>query len=311
MSLVSRQSAVAVVAVALLTLPASVMWFKLDARSSDPVQALSIPAPREPAVSPSHRPDELWVCADPNNLPFSNELGEGFENRIAALVAQELGQRLRYFWQPERRGFVRTTLAAGQCDLIVGVPSRFDPVATTIPYYRSTYVFVTRPGQRPVRSFDDPRLSRMRIGIQLTGEDYENPPPAQALARRHLSAQVRGYTVYGDYSVASPQRAVIDAVADGAIDAAVTWGPLAGYFASISPTRLSIVPVPPDAGDPGLRFAFDIAMGVRRRDRARLEQINRVIETRRAAIDAVLREYHIPVMRRNDVALTTRVSEGR
>jgi mxaJ protein len=145
------------------------------------------------------QPRVLRVCADPNNLPFSNQREEGFENRIATIVAAELGETVHYFWQPQRRGFVRTTLRAGLCDLIVGVPSPYEPVAVTTPYYRSSYVFVTRASEPRIRSFDDPRLRGLRIGIQLTGEDYENPPAALALARRDLADQVRGFTVFGGY----------------------------------------------------------------------------------------------------------------
>jgi mxaJ protein len=251
----------------------------------------------DPEGAVEHREDELWVCADPNNLPFSNDRLQGFENRIAELVARDLGKTVRYFWRPQRRGFVRTTLRAEACDLIVGIPASFDPVETTIPYYRSTYVFVTRANRPPVQSFDDPRLRRMLIGIQLTGDDYDNPPPAQALARRRLAGQVRGYTVYGDYSRPSPQRSIVDDVATGRIDTAIVWGPTAGYFAAMARERLSIVPVKA-AGEPRtLRFAFDIVMGVRRGDRELLDRLNRIHRKRRTAIEAVLREFHVPLLR--------------
>jgi mxaJ protein len=243
-----------------------------------------------------HRGDELWVCADPNNLPFSNEREEGFENHIAQIIAADLSQTLHYFWHPQRRGFVRTTLRTGACDLIVGVSAAYDPVATTAPYYRSSYVFVTRSGQPRLRSFDDPRLKHLHIGIQLTGEDYENPPPAVALARRHLAEQVQGFTVYGDYSSASPQRAVIDAVLNGSIDTAVVWGPLAGYFASRAPHRLVVSPVTPGALDGRLPFVFDIAMGVRHGDDERLSAINGVLIRRHGDIERVLRDFHVPLI---------------
>jgi mxaJ protein len=213
-----------------------------------------------------HPGDELWVCADPNNLPFSNDRRQGFENRIAQLVAHDLGKKLHYFWRPQRRSFVQRTLRTDACDLSVGIPASFDPVETTIPYYRSTYVFVTRANRPAVRSFDDPRLRRMRIGIQLTGDDYDDPPPAQALARRLLVSQVRGYTVYDDYSRASPQRAIVDDVAKGLIDTAIVWGPIGGYFAAMGHDRLSVVPVKAGSEARTLPFAFDIVMRVRRGD---------------------------------------------
>src|SRR4051812_42656952 len=158
----------------------------------------------------------LRVCADPNNLPYSNVKGAGFENRIAELVARDLGRPLTYAWRPQRRGFIRETLKANRCDLVLSTTAGSELAWTTIPYYRSTYVFVSRRDVRPrLASLDDPRLRTLRIGIQITGNDYNNPPAAQALARRKLAANVRGYMVYGDYSQAEPQRAVLDAVTRG------------------------------------------------------------------------------------------------
>src|SRR5579884_3825551 len=192
------------------------------------VGSLAAPALR---ARPAAGPAALRVCSDPNNMPFSNEQRQGFENRIADLVARDLGRRVEYFWAPQRRGFVRNTLRARQCDVIMGVPAGYELARPTRPYYRSSYVFVSRRGRiDSVRSFDDPRLARLRIGIQLVGSDYANPPAAQALAARHLVANVRGYTVYGDYSRPDPQRGVVDAVAKGEVDVAVVWGPLAGYY---------------------------------------------------------------------------------
>ena len=174
----------------------------------------------------------LRICADPNNLPFSNRDREGFENQIAELVARDLRRPLAYFWSPQRRGFIRNTLDAGRCDLVIGVPAQFKPLQSTRPYYRSSYAFVTRRDRHlRVRSFDDPRLKTLTIGIQITGDDYNNPPAAQALASRHIIQNVRGFTVYGDYSQPDPQRDLVDAVADRRVDVGVMWGPLAGFFA--------------------------------------------------------------------------------
>lgn len=239
----------------------------------------------------------LRVCADPNNLPFSNQAGDGFENRIAALVARDLGRPLAYSWFPQRRGFMRQTLLANRCDVVIGVPARFQLAATTRPYYKSTYAFVSRRDRHlNVRSFDDPRLARLLIGIQVTGEDYGNPPPAQALATRRLAANVRGYTVYGDYSKPEPQREVIDAVADGAVDVAVLWGPLAGYFGSRERVPMDVVPVQPAAADAALPFTFEIAMGVRRDDTTLRDALDGVIVRRRAAIRRILEAYGVPLV---------------
>ncbi len=243
-------------------------------------------------------PQPLRVCADPNNLPFSNDAQQGFENQIAALVARDLGRPLSYVWWPQRRGFIRRTLGADRCDLVIGVPAQSGRAEVTQAYYRSTYAFVSRRDRHlDVRSFDDPRLKSLTIGIQIIGADYANPPAAQALAARRLAANVRGYTVYGDYSQPDPQRDVIDAVADGRVDLAVVWGPVAGYYGRRAPTAIDVVPVSPERDGPSLMFAFDIAMGVRPGDRALREAVDRVIARRRTEMLRILMSFGVPVSR--------------
>jgi len=237
----------------------------------------------------------LRVCADPNNLPFSNDRGEGFENAIAEMAARELKRRVEYYWQPQRRGFIRTTLKAAFCDVVMGVPAGFELAQPTRPYYRSTYVFVSRRGAR-VRSLDDPRLRRLRIGVEMTGEDYENPPALQALARRHIFDNVHGYLVYGDYSTPDPPRRVVDAVASGEIDTAIAWGPLAGYFARRARVPLEVESVVPERDGPALPFAFDIAMAVRRGDRALHDSLDAVIARRAADIRTILKRFDVPLV---------------
>jgi mxaJ protein len=236
----------------------------------------------------------LRVCADPNNLPFSNERGEGLENRLARLLADDEGARLEYTWWAQRRGFVRNTLGAGQCDVVMGTPTSDDRVAVTRPYYRSTYVFVTRRGKVDVRSLDDPVLRRLRIGVPLVGDDGASSPPAHALARRGLVRNVVGYSVIGDYREESPPARLVRAVADGEVDVAVAWGPLAGYFAPRQPVPLTLTPVSPSIDPPFLPFVFDIGIGVRRADHERLAEIEAFLERRRPAIDALLAEYGVP-----------------
>jgi mxaJ protein len=239
----------------------------------------------------------LRVCSDPNNMPFSNVKREGFENRIAALVAREMGRPLAYFWSPQRRGFVRNTLKAGRCDLVMGVPAQYGLLQPTRPYYRSSYAFVSRRDRHlRVTSFDDARLKTLTIGIQITGDDYDNPPAAQALASRHIVQNVRGYTVYGDYSKPDPQRDLVDAVADRRVDVAVVWGPFAGYFAHREPVALDVVPVTPEREGPALVFAFDIAMGVRREDTALRQQVDAIIVRRGAEIRRILTSYGVPLL---------------
>lgn len=245
---------------------------------------------------------ELRVCADPNNLPFSNQQQQGFENKIAELVARDLNAKLTYVWYAQRRGFTRNTLNAHKCDLLVGIPASFERVSTTVPYYRSTYVFVTRR-DRHIRltSFDDPALKTLRIGVQMVGDDFMNTPPAHALATRHIIQNVKGFSVYGDYGQPNPPARVIDALANDDIDVAIAWGPLAGYFASREPVALDIAPVSPQIDLPFLPFVFDISMGVRRGQESLRDQLNAIISRRRAEIDRILDNYGVP---RLSVALT-------
>jgi mxaJ protein len=245
------------------------------------------PAPRQ----------ELRVCADPNNLPFSNQRLEGFENRIVALIGRDLGLPVTWVWWAQRRGFVRDTLAADLCDVIPGVPSSFERTLVTRPYYRSSYVFVSRADRRlELRSFDDPALRQLRVGVQMIGDDYANSPPAHALAQRHIVENVVGFSVYGDYSHENPPADIVTAVENGGIDLAVVWGPLAGFFAGRSPVPLTIVPVSPQIDVPFLPFVFDISMGVRRGEDSFRQQLDRVLERRKPEIDVILREYGVPLL---------------
>ena len=254
-----------------------------------------IPLPPPPPPSVPARPAVLRVCADPNNLPFSNARREGFENRIAALVARDLGSRLEYTWLPQRRGFIRNTLKAKRCDLVVGLPSAFELAATTAPYYRSSYVFVYRADRGlHITSFDDSTLRHVRIGVPLIGDDGANPPPAHALAARGITRNVRGYPVYGDYATDSPPARLIHAVASGEIDVAIAWGPLAGYFAPREGVPLRVVPVSPQIDLPYLPFVFDIAMGVRRGETVFQASLDSVIVRERPAIDRILAQYGVP-----------------
>ena len=237
----------------------------------------------------------LRVCADPNNLPFSNERGEGFENKLAELLAEDLNEKLEYTWWAQRRGFFRNTLRAGACDVVLGVPSSFELAATTAPYYRSTYVFVYRKGGGlRVQSFDDAVLRDVRVGVQLVGDDGANTPPAHALAARGVVNNVRGYTLYGDYREPNPPARIVEAVAKGEVDVAVAWGPLAGYFARGERVPLEVVPVSPQFDLPFLPFVYDISMGVRRGDEDLRQQLDGFIERRRPEIERILDEYGVP-----------------
>ena len=235
----------------------------------------------------------IRVCADPNNLPFSNQRLEGFENRIAELIGDALDARIEYVWWAQRRGFIRNTLGAGRCDVVMGVPKGLAMAQTTHPYYRSSYVFVTRRGGHEPVSFDDPYLATATIGVHLIGDDFANSPPAHALSARGLITNVRGYTVYGDYKQANPPATLIHAVADGGIDVAVAWGPLAGYFAKTSAVPLQLTRVTPDE-EPPFPFVYDVSMGVARSNDALRAELDRVIVERKPAIEAILGDYGVP-----------------
>jgi mxaJ protein len=243
---------------------------------------------------------ELKVCADPNNLPFSNRREQGFENKLVELVARQLNADVKYVWWPQRRGNVRETLKAGLCDLIPGVASNLQTLATTRPYYRSAYVFVTRAADKlELQGFDDARLRTLTIGVQMVGDDFSNTPPAHALARRGVVDNVRGYMLYGDYAQESPSRAIIDDVARRRLDVAVVWGPLAGYFARRCQPELTVQPVSPLIDGPMLPMAFDISMGVRKEDQALRRELDQVLTQQAVRVQALLREYGIPVMPAN------------
>jgi quinoprotein dehydrogenase-associated probable ABC transporter substrate-binding protein len=245
--------------------------------------------------SQGQSPRQLRVCADPNNLPFSNQQREGFENKIAGLIARELNATVQYTWWAQRRGFFRQTLNASLCDLVLGVPSGFERVLATRPYYRSTYVFVYRKGWGlDIRSFDDPLLRLVKIGVHMIGDDFANTPPAHALSHRNIISNVVGYSLYGDYTQANPPARIIDAVAAGEIDVAVVWGPFAGYFAPRQPVALAVVPVAPQVDRAFLPLVFDISFGVRKSEEAFRAELEEVLARKRPEIEAILDAYGVP-----------------
>jgi mxaJ protein len=234
---------------------------------------------------------DLVVCADPDNLPFSHQDGSGFENRVAELVAQDLDARLVYRWLPLRRGTVRKTLGARLCDVLMGVPA--DPVhaGTTIAYYRSSYVLLTRKDWGPqVSSFDDPRLRASRIGVPLIGADGAAAPPALMLARRGILDNVTGFPIYDAVPVA--QR-MVDALASGRLDIAVGWGPTVGYYAQLAEVPIDLALAADDASVPE---SFAIAIAVREDESALRDEINAALDRDRSRIDAILTQYGVPLL---------------
>ena len=242
----------------------------------------------------------LRVCADPQNMPFSNNRLEGFENRIAELIAKDFGSVPSYIWWGQRQGFIRNTMNAtleeGRCDVVVGVPVQYDLVRTTKPYYRSTYVFVY-PRQKgwALASLDDPRLKKLKIGVHLLGDDYTNPPPVHELSKRGIVDNVVGFSTF--YSETNPPGAIIEAVAAGRVDLAIVWGPVAGYYAKRQRVPLELVPIPSGKGD--LPFTFDISMGVKKGNDALYARVEQVLAKRRSEISRILMDYGVPLVNPN------------
>jgi mxaJ protein len=236
----------------------------------------------------------LRVCADPNNLPFSNEAREGFENRLAELIAHDMNATIQYTWWAERPSFLKNSLNAGLCDTVLGVPSSLNTVNTTAPYYRSTYVFVTR-SDRPlhVTSLNDSRLDKLRIGIHLVGDDYA--PPAHLLARRGLSDHLIGYSLFGKFGEQNPPAKLIEAVVKGDVDLAIVWGPFAGYFAKQQKANLTITPVSPTSFL-SVPFTYDISAAVKKGNDRLKTEIDRALVHQCHAIQTLLQQYGIPLL---------------
>jgi mxaJ protein len=240
---------------------------------------------------------ELVVCSDPNNLPFSNRDGNGFENKLAELVARDMHVQLRYVWWAQRRGYIRNTLTESKCELWPGVATGLERVLPTQPYYRSTYVFVTRPDSNLVGlTLDDPRLKTIPVGVQIIGNDATNTPPAHALARRGVVENVRGYSLYGDYAHPNPPARIIEAVANKEIDVALAWGPLAGYFANRAHPHLRIQPVTPALDAKVLPMTYEISMGVTRSEPQLKTQVDAILGLEKLTIQKILAAYHVPTL---------------
>jgi mxaJ protein len=230
----------------------------------------------------------VTICADPQNPPFSTRQKTGFENKIASAIGAELHQPVRFHWVRMGRGFVREVVNKGQCDALIAVPVGMRGLLITAPYYRSTYVFVTRSADQPIASLDDPRLRHLKIGVQVLDDDYA--PPARALARRQLTKNVVGFEM--DESAG----AIIDAVAKKKVDASIVWGPLAGYYARQYGKKLRLQPVTPEFDPPQLPFTFEIAAGVRKSEPELLSRLNSAIRRAQPTIDRILHAYGVPLM---------------
>lgn len=231
----------------------------------------------------------LRICADPDNLPFSNRHQQGFENRIGALLANDLDRTPMFVWARSRRGFLREQFNKNACDVLMGVPEGMRGVTTTVPYYRSTYVFVT-PSREHLRiaSFSDPNLNGRRIGLQILEEDYA--PPSLPLIRTGHAAQLVGFDSFGDGGAN-----LVRAVADKRVGLAVIWGPVAGYYAASQHLPLTLTPVSPSV-DSGVPFVYSLAAGVHKGDNALRDELNAAITRLQPRIDRILASYHVPTL---------------
>jgi len=242
------------------------------------------------------RQQALRVCADPANMPFSNTAGEGFENKIAELIAGKLGLPVEYTWFPQATGFVRMTLGSNRCDVIIGFAQGDELVQNTNHYYRSAYVFVTKADGplAGVTTLSDPLLKDKRIGV------IAGTPPATTLARNGLIGKAKGYSLMVDRRFEAPTEQMIADIASGAIDGGLLWGPIGGYYAKRSEVPLKVVALPKE---PGSRMTYRITMGVRFHDQEWKRQLNRLIRDNQAEINAILAEYGVPLLDEQDNAI--------
>jgi mxaJ protein len=240
------------------------------------------------------KPGIIRVCADPDNMPLSNQKGEGFEQKIAELIAKEWNAKVEYAWWPVRRGFFARALNGRYCDLAVEAPPALDIASVTKPYFRSGYVFVTRKDSGlDIKSLADPRLKKLRIGVNLLNSDAENTPPAMALSKYGVVGNLKGYSTF--YTTTERPEDIVNDVAIKTIDVAIVWGPLAGYFAKRSAVPLSLQPLAERDSLSDLPFRFDIGMAVRRKDGALRDSLQRVLDRKGPEIQAILKEYGVPV----------------
>jgi quinoprotein dehydrogenase-associated probable ABC transporter substrate-binding protein len=244
----------------------------------------------------------LRVCADPNNLPFSNRAGQGFENKIAEVLAKDLGWKLEYTWFPQRMGFIRNTLRAREgeegykCDLVMGVPAGYELTATTPPYYRSVWamVYVKGRGLEDIKTpedlikLDPEKLKSLKLGV------FAQTPPVDWLLKNKLFDQAITYTRQSADPEEYPGQIIERDLATGKVDAAFVWGPIAGYFAKKSSVPMNVAPFSPDDE---IQFDYPIAMGVRRGEKEWKEKIESLIERNRGEIQNILNAYNVPLVK--------------
>jgi quinoprotein dehydrogenase-associated probable ABC transporter substrate-binding protein len=239
-------------------------------------------------------PHVFRACADPHDLPFSNEAGEGFENKIAELLAHKLGKSLAYTFYPDATGFIRNTLNAHRCDVVLGIAQGDDLVQPTNPYYRTGYAAAYRQDGplKGMESLGDPRLKTAKIGI------IAGTPPATFLAENGLLGHIKSYALVVDTRFDSPTHEMMDDLDRGEIDVALLWGPIAGYYAMKAKALTAVVPLVKEQGGPPL--VFRIVMGVRHSDQNWKRDLNKLISDNQGEIQTILRSYGVPLLDEND-----------
>jgi quinoprotein dehydrogenase-associated probable ABC transporter substrate-binding protein len=243
-------------------------------------------------------PNVFRACGDPRNMPFSNEKGEGFENKLAELFAAKLGKKLSYTYFPQATGFVRMTLGSYRCDVIIGFPQGDDQAQVTIPYYRTTYALVTKRGSglEDVTTIDDPRLKDKHIGV------VARTPPSTNMAMNGLLARAKSYPLFVDTRADSSAQAMMGDLARGEIDCGILWGPLAGYYAGRADPPLVVVPLLKEKTGPPMTFR--IGMGVRPSDQEWKRTLSRLIKENQAEINKLLISYNVPILDESDMPIT-------
>jgi quinoprotein dehydrogenase-associated probable ABC transporter substrate-binding protein len=240
-------------------------------------------------------PEKIRVCADPDNMPSSNDKLEGYENKLATLISQELKAKLEYVWYPTRRGYFRI-LNGMYCDLAMEVPAGLDMAGTTKPYFRSGYVFVTRKGSglEDLKNLADPRLKKLKIGVNIYTSDAENSPPAMALSHYGVVGNLTGYSTFFDQN--NRPEDIVNAVAKKDVDVAIAWGPLAGYFAKQTTVPLVLTPLPATDSLSEFPFQYNIGIAVRRKDKEFRDSLEAVLTRRQPDVQAILKEYAVPLL---------------
>ena len=254
---------------------------------------LATPAPALAQRPAPLQPGLLRVCADPDNLPNSNKAGEGFENRLAELLASTWNSKLEYVWWAAPRGMMRM-LNGTYCDVWLQIPAGFDLSGVTKPYFRTGYTFVRRPDGPDVTSLDDPRLKTLKIGVHLFAADGENTPPAMALSAHGVVGNLVGFSTTYSGGLDRPVD-IIQAVVDRKIDIALVWGPIAGYWTRKLGADLVLTPIENDSLT-RIPMAYSIGMAVRRRDRELKDSLERFMTAKRPEILALLQEFAVPLL---------------